>query len=383
MNTSSLRAFGRQTVIPALGIIVMVLSLIDTGYQSSVRGLDLSWHAMLGYAHAHNLQHGRDLLFNYGPLSFMESAIYFEKNHADVLLLRGLYALTLGLCFFCVLRIRRVIDLLLFCALALFLVLLHDVYLLLPALLLAHNEVQRGPKDRARLAVSIVLAFDMALACQVQSGAVFLSVPVLLLVTAYRIRLRDYVPVVPVCFVFFSLLVFAWAGQDLVNFPAFVAGYFDVSQAYNADMGLHAPWGYQLAFALGALVVGSTFGLRGMQQLLVSALSILSLMVAYKMGFIRHGEHPFASFLALAFLGAVQLWSPASHFRNRGHPPDRAIAAAGRRVQDLSLVDQIPRRVPAEHSVQTDAGCRLSAPKSEGPGRAPRRHSVQGHSGAI
>ena len=55
MNTSSLRAFGRQTVIPALGIIVMVLSLIDTGYQSSVRGLDLSWHAMLGYAHAHNL----------------------------------------------------------------------------------------------------------------------------------------------------------------------------------------------------------------------------------------------------------------------------------------------------------------------------------------
>ncbi|MBK7282887.1 hypothetical protein [Candidatus Aalborgicola defluviihabitans] len=89
MNTSSLRAFGRQTVIPALGIIVMVLSLIDTGYQSSVRGLDLSWHAMLGYAHAHNLQHGRDLLFNYGPLSFMESAIYFEKNHADVLLLRG------------------------------------------------------------------------------------------------------------------------------------------------------------------------------------------------------------------------------------------------------------------------------------------------------
>ena len=135
MNTSSLRAFGRQTVIPALGIIVMVLSLIDTGYQSSVRGLDLSWHAMLGYAHAHNLQHGRDLLFNYGPLSFMESAIYFEKNHADVLLLRGLYALTLGLCFFCVLRIRRVIDLLLFCALALFLVLLHDVYLLLPALL--------------------------------------------------------------------------------------------------------------------------------------------------------------------------------------------------------------------------------------------------------
>ena len=145
MNTSSLRAFGRQTVIPALGIIVIVLSLIDTGYQSSVRGLDLSWDAMLGYAHAHNLQHGRDLLFNYGPLSFMESAIYFEKNHADVLLLRGLYALTLGLCFFCVLRIRRVIDLLLFCALALFLVLLHDVYLLLPALLLAHPKISPSP----------------------------------------------------------------------------------------------------------------------------------------------------------------------------------------------------------------------------------------------
>ncbi|MBK7282928.1 hypothetical protein [Candidatus Aalborgicola defluviihabitans] len=219
MNTSSLRAFGRQTVIPALGIIVMVLSLIDTGYQSSVRGLDLSWHAMLGYAHAHNLQHGRDLLFNYGPLSFMESAIYFEKNHADVLLLRGLYALTLGLCFFCVLRIRRVIDLLLFCALALFLVLLHDVYLLLPALLLAHNEVQRGPKDRARLAVSIVLAFDMALACRAIWRGV-LSVPVMLLVTAYRIRLVGLCAGCPCLLCIFRCWCLR-AGQDLVNFPAF------------------------------------------------------------------------------------------------------------------------------------------------------------------
>ncbi|MBK7313651.1 hypothetical protein [Candidatus Aalborgicola defluviihabitans] len=191
----------------------------------------------------------------------MESAIYFEKNHADVLLL-GLYALTLGLCFFCVLRIRRVIDLLLFCALALFLVLPHDVYLLPPALL-AHNEVQRGPATAHGWRSRIVLAFDMALACQVQSGAVFLSVPVLLLVTAYRIRLRDYVPVVPVCFVFFSLLVFAWAGQDLVNFPAFFAGYFDVSQAYNADMGLHAPWGYQLAFALGRWWWAAPLGCAG------------------------------------------------------------------------------------------------------------------------
>ncbi|APW41544.1 hypothetical protein [Rhodoferax saidenbachensis] len=296
----------------------MVVYLLDMGYESSLRGLDLSWHVMLGYAYENKLQRGTQIIFNYGPLSFIESGIYFEQSHVEKLLYRAVYLLTLGVGCFSVLRIRSVWALLAWCGLTLYLIMWRDVYLLLPALLLCHHECRRQPGNGAQLALSILLAFGAAFACLVKANAMFFTVPAIVLASIYRFTVRDYRPIVPVCFVLSTLLLFWLSGQELSGFFEFLRGYVDVSRAYNADMGLPAPWALHAAFVVGAAaVVAATLRLTSPASTVLSLLTLGYLLVAYKMGFVRHGEHPQAAFLALAVISAIQLWTPSSDVLGR------------------------------------------------------------------
>jgi hypothetical protein len=308
----------RSLAAPVVGVLFMVVYLIDTGYESSLRGLDLSWHAMLGYAYENKLQHGTQIIFNYGPLSFIESGIYFAQTHQEKLLWRAVYLLILGLGCFSVLRIRSVWALLAWCGLTLHLIMWRDVYLLLPALLLCHHECRRQQGNAAQLALSVLLAFAAAFACLVKSNAMFFTVPAIVLASVYRFTVRDYRPIVPVCFVLSVILLFWLSGQEISGFFDFLRGYVDVSRAYNADMGLPASPLLHVAFVVGAaVIVVTTLRFTNPASTVLGLLTLGYLMVAYKMGFVRHGEHPQAAFLALAFISAIQLWTPTSHVLGR------------------------------------------------------------------
>ena len=41
----------RALAVPVAGILFMVIYLLDVEYVASMRGLDLSWHVMLGHAY--------------------------------------------------------------------------------------------------------------------------------------------------------------------------------------------------------------------------------------------------------------------------------------------------------------------------------------------
>ena len=134
----SMKARVISFAVPLAGTLFMLVYLLDGGYASSMQGLDLSWHAMLAYAHENKLQHGSQLIFNYGPLSFLESAIYSEQTHQEKLLYRAAFVLMVGIGCFAVLQIRSAWTLLAWCGMTLLLALWRDVLLLLPALLLCH-----------------------------------------------------------------------------------------------------------------------------------------------------------------------------------------------------------------------------------------------------
>ena len=304
--------------VPLAGILFTLVYLLDTGHSPSIRGLDMSWHAMLGYAHEYGLQHGREIIFNYGPLSFTELVIYFEQIHQEKLLYRAAFLLMLGIGWFSVLRIRSAWALLAWCGLLLPLSIWRDVYLLLPALLLCHLECRRQPGKVAPLALSVLLAFAAAFACLVKANAMFFTVPAIALASLYRFTVRDYRPIVPVCFVLSVVLLFWLSGQEVSGLAGFVRGYVDVSQAYNADMGLPASFALHGAFLVGAAVlVAATLRMTTPARTVLSLLMLGYLMVAYKMGFVRHGANPGGSFLALALLCLVQLWSPSVDFLAR------------------------------------------------------------------
>ncbi len=298
----------------------MFVYLLDVGYESSMRGLDLSWHAMLGYAYENKLQHGSQIIFNYGPLSFIESGIYFDQTHHEKLLYRAAYLLMVGIGCFSVLRIGSVWALLAWCGLTLHLLMWRDVVLLLPALLLCHHECRRQQGNAAQLALSVLLAVGAAFACLVKANAMFFAVPAIVLASIYRFTVRDYLPVVPVCFVLSVVLLFWLSGQDVSGFFGFVRGYVDVSLAYSADMGLPAPLALHGAFIVGsAVLVATTLRITNPASTVLGLVTLGYLLVAYKMGFVRHGEHPGGAFLALAFVSVVHLWSPSGQALTRNH----------------------------------------------------------------
>lgn len=298
--------------VPLAGVLFMFGYLLYGDFDLSMRGLDLSWHAMLGYAHENQLQHGSQIIFNYGPLSFIESVIYFEKIHPERLVYKAAFLLMVGIGWFAVLQIRSAWALLVWCGLVLLMSVWRDVYLLLPALLLCHHECRRQRGNAAQLALSVLLAFAAALACLVKANAMFFTLPAIALASIYRFTVRDYWPIVPVCFVLSVVLLFWLSGQEVSGLFAFVRGYVDVSLAYNADMGMPAPWALQGAFIVGAAVlVAATLRMTNPASTVLSLLTLGYLLVAYKMGFVRHGANPGASFLALALVCVVQLWSPS------------------------------------------------------------------------
>lgn len=292
--------------------------LIDGDFSPSLRGLDLSWHAMLGYARENNLQHGSQILFNYGPLSFIESVIYFDSIHRERLLYKAGFLLMVGIGCFWVLQIRRVWALLAWGGLILLMSTWRDVYLLLPALLLCHHECRRQQGNAAQLALSVLLAFAAAFACLVKANAMFFTLPAIVLASTYRFTVRDFWPVVPLCFVVSFVLLFGLSGQEVSGLFDFMRGYVDVSLAYNADMGLPAPLAFHSAYLAGAaVVVATTLRFTSPARTVLGLLALGYLLVAYKMGFVRHGANPGASFLALAVLCVVQLWSPSVDFLGR------------------------------------------------------------------
>ncbi|UCU98565.1 hypothetical protein [Acidovorax radicis] len=324
--------------VPLAAALFMFFYLLDVGYESSMRGLDLSWHAMLGYAHENRLQHGSQIIFNYGPLSFIESGIYFEHTHREKLLYRAAYLLIVGIGCLAVLHIRSAWALLAWCGLTLHLIMWRDVYLLLPALLLCHHECRREQGNAAQLAISLLLAFGAAFACLVKANAMFLTLPAIVLASIYRFTVRDYRPIVPVCFAVSIVLLFWLSGQHVSGFFGFVRGYLDVSLAYGADMGLPAPFALHAAFIVGAAaVVATTLRVTHPASTVLGLLTLGYLLVAYKMGFVRHGAHPGAAFLALAFVCVVHLWGPGGDLLARNKR--RVLAAVA--VAAASLVTYI------------------------------------------
>lgn len=306
--------------VPLAGALLMLGYLIYGDFALSMRGLDLSWHAMLGHAHENKLQHGNQIIFNYGPLSFVESVIYVEQFHQERLLFKGAFLLVLGIGCFSVLKIRRAWAWLVWGGLTLLLSIWRDVYLLLPALLLCHNECRRQQGDAAQLALSVLLAFAAAFACLVKANALFFTVPAIVLASIYRFTVRDYRPIVPVCFVVSFVLLFGLSGQDVSGVFGFLRGYVDVSLAYNADMGLPAPFALHSAYIVGAaIVVATTLRVTSPASAVLGLLTLGCLLVAYKMGFVRHGAYPGAAFLALTVVCVVQLWSPSAAVPSRNH----------------------------------------------------------------
>lgn len=293
-------ALSKSRIVALLIAAFFAVYMSQQSYLTEISGLDQSWHLMLSHAYRASYQHGRDIIFNYGPLSFLVPAFYDpETGPIRTVMMMGYYA-SFGISLAYVLKLDGFLKAGIACLFFLPLTLYRDIHLLIPSLLLCHLEIVRRSGDRAAAGIAILLGCQMAFMSLVKSPGLFFALPVLLLVSLYRLVRRDYLPIPLLAFIAASAGFLLIARQDLSAIGDFYRGYIDISRTYNADMHLPADALPQALYIAGGLLALASLPLRAPGGLLRGLVFLGYLLVVYKINFVRHGGVPYHAFAGLA-----------------------------------------------------------------------------------
>ncbi|MFD2264666.1 hypothetical protein ACFSM5_17305 [Lacibacterium aquatile] len=300
----------RDLGIPALLATFFAVYMIQLPLIAEVTGLDPAWHRMLIHAYKTHQQHGRDFIFNYGPLSFLVAAQFDSEILPIRMISWALYYAIFGITLAVVLKVDTLLKAAFVCLYCLPLVVFPDIHLLIPSVLLGYLEIDRRQGDRSAMAISALLAIQMAFMGLIKSTALFLALPILILVTAYRLYQRDWFPVPLLVFLLATTALLAVGRQDYSAVVDFYVAYLDVSRAYNADMQLPAGMLHQVALVAGGVLILASVPYRARGGFLHGVLLLGYLLVIYKLNFTRQGAHPQISFAGLAVPLLCQIMLP-------------------------------------------------------------------------
>ncbi|HEX5989499.1 MAG TPA: hypothetical protein VFY75_04720 [Solirubrobacterales bacterium] len=301
---------------PALGAAALVALLTwRVGMNPPGPGLDPSWNAGLAMATEGGLQFGREVVFSYGPLGFLQSQYMFYGDLGVIAFLFSA-AVYLGLCAALVRALNRALPLLATTAIAF--VLLAVLPLLEQSLLLAVLaalwllEEERPPRA---LDAFVVLGASFAAVealVKLSTGPVIVAVLLLALVGARAGRLR-VAAFLGLCAAEIVLLWLA-TGQSLAAIPDFLDNTREVVSGYSSAMIREvdvAPWKVTVAsIAAAAITVGlvvacgaGRFRDRRARRAAAALMGIAAFTV-FKEGVVRTD----AGHLSLFFSAACLLW---------------------------------------------------------------------------
>jgi hypothetical protein len=329
----SIKTWGER--LPTWPFAVLVaLCTWQIGMQPPGAGLDASWNAGLAIAADQGMQFGREIVFSYGPLGFLQgSYVWFP----DLAVLAFLFSLMLYLAFATALlwALRRSLGLLpaaivAFVALGT-LPLLEQPLLLAVIASLALLETERS--GRFLWAFTLLAASFAAVETLVKlsTGPVIVAVFVLALLGA---RARwTLLAAFAALFGLELLVLWLAAGQSLAAVPDFLLNTWQIVSGYSSAMlrDLDVPgWKVTLATIAAALVtVGLVAGTATVRfrdaRARWSALALVALaaFIVFKEGVVRTD----AGHLTLYFSTAFGLWVAIPWARSRW-PALLAVAAA-------------------------------------------------------
>jgi hypothetical protein len=303
-----------------LGALVF-LATWGGGAVAPVPGLDPGLHAGLNVGVYQGLDHGRDLIFSYGPLGFLKSYLVFYVWPARLATLYGL-TLHLALSLSLVWAARRSFPPVVAVALA-----------LVAAVLMRGEISASGIRDDAGV---VVLAFIWCVVALsdgapswvrrliVYAGAPFAAIEILaklntglvvlalLAVTVVVIETDRRRNVLIFATTFGASLAILWfaAGQGLDNVGGYLRGSFEIVSGYSVGARLDfmsRDYDYFVAPAVIAVAAAiawvSTSALAIRRRATVLALLAVVLVTAFKAGFVSHENFHMATFYA-TILGA-------------------------------------------------------------------------------
>jgi len=319
------RLHGKATAIWGfLFMVFFVSAWFLSGRSYPTLDIDHSWQAILEYAAEHSFRFGRDIIFTYGPLGYLNT----EVSQGHLLLQRIAFSLAWSGCVAAsvVFLARRLALLPRLLFIAWFLLfswlgmLEQHLYLLLACCSIHLMDDTDRP---AWHELPVVLAMA---GISLVKFTFFLAAAIPLLgITAARLARREYSRGLGLCGSAITLLALCWllAGQKLADLLPWIKASLQITSGYSGAMGLVASPG---ALASG-LVTLALFGLAILALaakrepdyglLLFGLISACYAFLTWKHGFVRAYGHVqiffqtmpllFASLVAVAGEGPLSL----------------------------------------------------------------------------
>lgn len=306
--------------VPAVRAIVglaltvyVVLLMAPWSFGMPESGQEASWVFALGHAAAEGWQWGRDVIFTYGPYSYLVTRIFESGLVVPRLVLSTVLAgsLALGL----VTVLQPLPPLLMLAAAAIMLVTLPfspDSWLFALPLLLVLLHFRRVPATPLWRLLVLAAACGIAAAIKLTLGVV--TVILLGLVDLDRLRRRRWPVMVPAMVAVF-LGLFVAAGQDLAGLPRFLALSMEVINGHSEAMAVAGRLTELAAFvvlalALLAVVVGAEWRRSGEGGRLWTGFCVLAAsgiygLIVFKAGFVRQDLHTLTAWSGFALAGGA------------------------------------------------------------------------------
>lgn len=306
----------------ALGVLAFLL-IFALGSPPTAPGLDPAWTEVLGWGFLHQAQWGRDLIFTYGPLGFLQPYAshvdgIFRWYAAGQIALPAAFALAL-----CLLLRRAPLALVLGFAATYLVVCAQLAGDIAWALTLIFGSVWLVRAGRERLSVGWVAAATIfAFAFAAVAFTKFTLFPLWVVCIGAIVALQFAAGrhraafLLAVGFVAALLLVWAGAGQKLANLPAFVSTSLQLARGYPHAMGDRAPLLHEALglFVNGLFLLGCAFAAwsqRGdRSRLTLTAICALAGLLFWLACFVR-GDHWAGYYPSIALLPFALLTDPA------------------------------------------------------------------------
>lgn len=329
MGLSGIRRVVTPAVRAVAGLAItvyVVLLMAPWSFVMPESGQEASWVFALGHAAADGWQWGRDIIFTYGPYSYLATRIYESGLVVPRLVLSTVLAGSLALGMITVLRpLPLAVGLVAAVIMLVSLPFSPDTSLFALPLLLTLLHFRRVPATPLWRLLVLAAACGIAAAIKLTLGVI--TVILLGLVDLDRLRRRRWPVVTPVMVAAF-LGLFVAAGQDPAGFPRFLSLSMEIVNGHSEAMVIVGRLAELAAFvvlalALFAVVLGAEWHRSAEGGRLWTGFCILAAcglygLIVFKAGFVRQDPHTLTSWSGFALAGvayAAAVWSTAGDRR--------------------------------------------------------------------
>ena len=266
--------------------------------------LDASWRMTMGYAFAHGLQWGKDLVFTYGPLGFVMGKTYWGQLFWEMIAWQAFQAALAATLFVSEGRRLAGVQRFAFFAFAvLFGVVYEDALEMIVIVLLGWQLLRRADEDEPR--AGWLHAALLALYGAVKFTNLLLAgVAVAAAVVLALLHRRSRVAVVNAAtFAGTSVLLWILCGQNPLNLPAYLLSCLEFSGGYTDGMSIPTPDApFRTALLVAGLVAAGfilQFRASPRRNFTIAATLFCSafLFLNWKHGFVRADGHMIGFFI--------------------------------------------------------------------------------------